>query len=265
MLGRWLPVSRRPEEASRELRFARRLATEARLTLAFITDEPNPGASVSALRAEFADIEFSVVARGWKCLSSAVSLAAGDSGTLAYFRSAALTTRIADRARTRRYEVCCVSSSSMIQYALELDPAVPIVMDFGMVESQWWLDQARSSAPLRARFYRTEATRLRMAEAAIARRAVACIVSTEAAARVLETLAPGVVATVIPDGADGDSASWGESTERMAALVWSAAAPAALPAELRAEPRATRIASAPSEAPALGRDRRPAQGLGRPR
>ena len=201
MLGRWLPVSRRLDEASRELRFARELAAQHRLTLAFITDDPDLAPSVSALRGEFADLEFAVVPRGWKCLSSAVSLAAGESGTLAYFRSAALSTRLADRARTHRFDLCCVSSSSMIPYALDLDPTIPIVVEFGDVDSQWWLTKAGSApSSLRARFYRTEATRLRMAEAAIACRAAACVVASPAAARVVETLAPGVSVTVIPDG-----------------------------------------------------------------
>ena len=59
----------------------------------------------------------------------------------------------------------------MIQYALDADPAVPIVMDFDDVDSRWWVRQARERSFRGANFYRTEAARLRLAEAAIARRA----------------------------------------------------------------------------------------------
>jgi hypothetical protein len=233
MLGRWLPVSRRPDEASRELRFARALAAHHRLTLAFITDDPDPAPSVSALRGEFADIEFAVVPRGWKCLSSAVSLAAGESGTLAYFRSTALSTRLADRARTDRFDLCCVSSSSMIQYALDLDSTIPIVVDFGDVDSQWWLTQAGAAASsLRARFYRTEATRLRMAEAAIARRAAACLAASPAAARVVETLAPGVSVTVIGHGGVRPEPSHNESAAGLLTVVESLLNGASAPARV---------------------------------
>src|SRR5258705_218360 len=84
MLGRSLPLTRRGGKATREQRFARHLARSHRLTLAFVTDDPNPVGAVSALREEFGDLEFAVVPRGWKTLASAVSLATGDSCTLAY-------------------------------------------------------------------------------------------------------------------------------------------------------------------------------------
>jgi hypothetical protein len=159
---------------------------------------------VSALRAEFADIEFAVVPRGWKCLSSALSLATGESCTLTYFRSAALSTRLLDRVRRGRYDAVYVSSSSMIQYALELPPAIPTVVDFGDVDSEWWRIQAGNPSLLRARFYRTEATRLRLAEAAIARRAAARVAASLQAADVVRGFLPGAPAIVIPDGVDTD-------------------------------------------------------------
>ncbi|MEK7369943.1 MAG: hypothetical protein AAB265_00675, partial [candidate division NC10 bacterium] len=154
MLGRWLPTPRRAEEAGREHRFARHLARTHSLTLAFVTDEPNPAGCISALRGEFSDIEFAVVPRGWKTLSSAVRLATGESCTMAYHRSEALSTRLRDRMRSARYDLVHVSSSSMIRYALELDADVPVIMDFGDIDSEWWLRQARLRSFPGANFYR---------------------------------------------------------------------------------------------------------------
>jgi len=203
MLGRWLPVSRRGEDATREQRLARQLARSHRLTLAFVTDDPNPAGAISALRAEFDDLEFAVVTRGWKTLSSAVSLATGSSATMAYARSTALATRLRDRLRVDAYDAICVTSSSMIQYALEADPTVPIVMDFAEVDSRWWLRQARERSFPGANFYRTEAARLRLAEVAMARRAVRSVVSSASAARSVDTPA-GLPPVVVPSGVDVD-------------------------------------------------------------
>jgi glycosyltransferase involved in cell wall biosynthesis len=203
MLGRWLPLARRGAQATREQRVARHLARSHELTLTFVTDDRNPVGAVSALREEFGDFEFAVVDRGWKTLSSAVSLATGDSCTLAYARSSALTTRLRDRIRTDAYDLIHVSSSSMIQYALEADPAVPVTADLGEVESQWWARQARERSFPAANFFRTEAARLRLAEEAIARRAACCIVASPRAARAVNTgAAPSP--QVIASGVDVD-------------------------------------------------------------
>ena len=201
MLGRWLPVGRRKTDATREQRLARQLARTHQLTLAFVTDDPNPAGAVSALREEFGDLEFAVVTRGWKTLSSAVSLATGNSATMAYARSAALATRLRDRLRVGSYDLICATSSSMIQYALDADPAVPIVMDFADVDSSWWTSQAR--ARFGANFYRTEAARLRLAEKAMARRAARSIVASADAARRVEAAADAPP-MVVPSGVDAE-------------------------------------------------------------
>src|SRR4029453_13518287 len=150
MLGRWLPLARRGGDATREQRLVRQLPRSPRLTLAFVTDDPNPAGAISALRAEFGDLEFAVVTRGWKTLSSAVSLATGSSATMASARSTRppprpppAPPRLRGPLRVDAYDAICVTSSSMIQYALDVDPAVPIVMDFAEVDSRWWLRQAR--------------------------------------------------------------------------------------------------------------------------
>ena len=206
MLGRWLPPSRRPVRATREYRFARELARAHRLTLAFITDNNQDAAgAISALRGDFGDLEFGVVPRGWKTLASAVRLAAGESCTLSYFRSEALRTRLVERLRTTPYDLLFVSSSSMIQYALEVDAGIPLAVDFGDVDSEWWMRQsARGSFPS-TRFFATEAARLRMAEAAAARRAALRVASSPEAADVVKSFGAEVPTVVIPDGLDVDA------------------------------------------------------------
>jgi hypothetical protein len=206
MLGRCLPPPRRPVRSTREYHFARHLARTHRLTLAFITDNPDAAGSISALRSDFGDLEFAVVPRTWKSLSSALRLATGESCTLSYFRSEALRTRLADRLKRGRYDLVLATSSSMIQYALEIDPSIPMVMDFAGVDSEWWLQQAASGIFGASRFFRTEATRLRLAETAAAGRAARCVVETLPAADIVRSFAPGVAAVVIPDGVPAEGA-----------------------------------------------------------
>jgi hypothetical protein len=206
MLGRCLPPPRRAVRSTREYHFARHLARTHRLTLAFITDNPDAAGAISALRSDFGDLEFAVVPRTWKSLSSALRLVTGESCTLSYFRSEALRTRLADRLKRARYDLVLVSSSSMIQYALEIDPTIPMVMDFAGVDSEWWVRQAAPGTFGASRFFRTEATRLRLAETAAARRAVRCVVETSAAGEIVRSFAPGVAAAVIPDGVAAEGA-----------------------------------------------------------
>lgn len=204
MLGPWLPTTRRPLTNERLHQFARHLSKEHRLTLACATDHPNPFAAVSALREQFDDLEFAVVPNRWKRFWSVAHLAAGSSAEVAYFSSAALRTRIRDRLRTTPFDATYVSSTSMIPYALELAPAVPVVLDFGDLDSEWWRERARRFSGLKARVYEAEAERLRAVEIMGARRATRCLVTTAQAAKVVSSFAPSASVTIVPEGVDLD-------------------------------------------------------------
>jgi glycosyltransferase involved in cell wall biosynthesis len=221
MLGRWLPPPRRPVRGMREYQFARYLARQHRLTLAFVADNPDAAGPISALRTEFGDLEFSSVPRGWKSLASAVRLATGESCTLSYFRSEALRTRLADRLRRTPYDLVFVSSSAMIQYALDADPAIPLVVDFAGVGSEWWMQQAARGTFPGTRFFRTEAARLRTAETVAARRAARSIAESPEAARIVQALQPAVPPTVIPNGVDVEMFGYGPRQGTTPTLVMS--------------------------------------------
>jgi glycosyl transferase family 1 len=224
MLGRWLPPARQPVRGTREYHFARHLARSHQLTLAFITDNQDVAGAISALRADFGNLEFSVVPRAWRSLSGALSLATGESCTLSYFRSEALRTRLADRLRQTRYDLVIVSSSTMIQYALAIDSSVPLLADFGVVDSEWWANQAATGAPGVSRFFRTEAARLRIAEGDAARRATRCVAATPEAAQIVRTLAPAASVVVIRDGVDMDASDTRLRLGRVPTVVLNASA-----------------------------------------
>jgi glycosyltransferase involved in cell wall biosynthesis len=204
MLARWLPMPARREEARREYRFARQLLERHRVTLAFTTGEKDVAGPVAALRAEFGELEFAVLPRAWRNLTSAVHVVTGQSRSIGYFRSKALRTRLAQRLAVKHFDLVYVASSSMMPYAVELDPRLPVVVDFGEVDSEWWAQQAAARAFPAANFCRTEAARLGLVEAAAATRAVHCIVASPEAARALAARVPTAAITVIPDGVDQD-------------------------------------------------------------
>src|SRR5207253_1416358 len=83
-----------------------------------------------------------------------------------------------------------LASTSMIPYALELAPRVPVVLDFGDVDSEWWRDRARQFSGFKTKIYRAEAMRLREVEIMGARRATHCLVATPQAARTVASFAP---------------------------------------------------------------------------
>jgi glycosyltransferase involved in cell wall biosynthesis len=222
MLGRWLPPPRRPVKATREYQFARHLARRHRLTLGFVTDNPDSGGAISALRSEFGDLEFAAVSRAWKSLGSALRSATGESCTLSYFRSEALRTRLADRVRKTRYDVVLVSSSGMIQYGLGIDRQIPLVVDFGELDSEWWADQAAQRPGPAARFFRTETARLRIAETAAARRAARCVAGSVAARTRLQSLAPEVALELIQNGVDIEYFGTRPSPGKTRTVVFSA-------------------------------------------
>lgn len=202
MLGRWVGAARYPLKATREYHLGRLLAQKHSLTLAFTTDNPNAVGPISTLRSEFGDLEFTVVPRSWRALASAVRLMSGDSCTLSYSRSEALRARLADRLRTTPYDLVFVSSSSVIQYAIHIDPAIPVMVDFAEVDSEWWVRQASRGSFPGSRFFQTEGTRLRAAEAAAAGRAAHCLVATPEAAAIVRGFKPSGPVSVLHDGVD---------------------------------------------------------------
>lgn len=223
MLGRWIPPPRRPVRGTREYQFAHHLAQRHQLTLAFIVDQREAAGPINVLRSEFGDLEFASVPRGWKSLASAVRSAGGESCTLSYFRSQALRTRLEDRLRRTGYDLVFVSSSTMIQYALEVDPTVPMVVDFGEVDSEWWVRQATRGSFPAARFFRTEAARLRVAETLAARRATLCFAETPEAAELIRSLGPDAAVGVIPSGIEVDARGPAAGVDQPPTIVFSTA------------------------------------------
>ena len=204
MLGHWLPSVLWEADVRRTVCFARLLAGHHRVTLAFVTDDPGPFGALTALRAEFEDIEFAVVSRSWKRFAGMIRLAMGQSATITHCSSRALRTRLRDRTRADAHDGVLVSSSGMTPYLADLDPSTPVLVDFGEMDSDRWARRARARGWPWAALYRAEADRLREVEIGGARRAARCLVASPEAAAVVGSVAPWASATVIRNGVDVD-------------------------------------------------------------
>jgi glycosyltransferase involved in cell wall biosynthesis len=204
MLGHWLASALWEADIRRAHGFARHLARRHRVTLAFVTDDPSPYRSITALRAKFGDLEFAVVPRAWKRLCGAVRLARGDSATVTRCRSAALEARLRDRSRADAYDVVFVSSAAMLPYVSAIESPAPLLVDYGDIDSEWWTRRARQRSRPWAAMARLEAARLRQVEIGAARRAARCLVATQEAAAVLSSFAPWAPSSIVPSGVDLD-------------------------------------------------------------
>jgi sugar transferase (PEP-CTERM/EpsH1 system associated) len=123
--------------------------------------------------------------------------------TLSFFDSAELRQRVAELARTERFDLVVVYGSAMAPYA-EPFVGVPAVLDMVDVDSAKWAQYSRSAAlPLRP-VYALEARRLQAYEAALVGRFERIVLATGNETRLLKGFAPGARAATIPNGVDLD-------------------------------------------------------------
>lgn len=125
--------------------------------------------------------------------------------TLAFFDSAELRQRAAELARSERFDLVVVYSSSMAPYAEPFaDAGVPAVLDMVDVDSAKWAQYSRF-APLPMRpVYALEARRLQQYEAALAGRFERIVLATGNETRLLEAFAPEARSATVPNGVDLD-------------------------------------------------------------
>lgn len=125
--------------------------------------------------------------------------------TLSFFDSSELEQRAAELARTERFDLVLVYSSSMARYAEPfIDSGVPAVLDMVDVDSAKWGQYSRfASLPMR-QVYALEARRLQAYEATLAGRFERIVLATGNETRLLKAFAPDARAATIPNGVDLD-------------------------------------------------------------
>jgi sugar transferase (PEP-CTERM/EpsH1 system associated) len=122
--------------------------------------------------------------------------------SMGYFYSPRLARRIRAVAREQPFDLAFVHCSSAAQYVRELP--VPKILDFGDMDSQKWLEYARTRRFPLTLGYRLEGTKLERAEAAFARAFDLCTCTTRAEHDTLAGLGTGVATGWFPNGVDSD-------------------------------------------------------------
>lgn len=123
--------------------------------------------------------------------------------TLSFFESAELEARVAELARSERFDLVVAYSSAMAPYVAPFE-GVPAVLDMVDVDSAKWAQYSRFAAlPLRP-VYALEARRLQAYEASLSGRFERIVLATGNETRLLKDFAPDAKAATIPNGVDLD-------------------------------------------------------------
>lgn len=125
--------------------------------------------------------------------------------TLSFFDSAELERRAAELARSERFDLVVVYSSSMAPYAEPfLRAGVPAVLDMVDVDSAKWGQYSRFASLALRPVYALEARRMQAFEASLAGRFDRIVLATGNETRLLKAFAPSARAATIPNGVDLD-------------------------------------------------------------
>jgi sugar transferase (PEP-CTERM/EpsH1 system associated) len=120
--------------------------------------------------------------------------------SMGYFCSPRLARRIRALAREQSFDLAFVHCSSAAQYVRDLP--VPKILDFGDMDSQKWLEYARTRRFPLTLGYRLEGTKLERAETALARAFDLCTCTTRAEHDTLAAYGTGVATGWFPNGVD---------------------------------------------------------------
>jgi sugar transferase (PEP-CTERM/EpsH1 system associated) len=121
--------------------------------------------------------------------------------SMGYFGSPRLARRVRELARTEAFDLAFAHCSSAAQYVQGL-AGVPKILDFGDMDSQKWLIYARTRGFPLSLGYWMEGTKLRRAEAALAREFDLCTCTTRAELDTLTSYGTGVATGWFPNGVD---------------------------------------------------------------
>jgi sugar transferase (PEP-CTERM/EpsH1 system associated) len=130
-------------------------------------------------------------------------LPTSEPSSMGYFHSPRLARRVRELAREHAFDLAFVHCSSAAQYVEHLD-GVPKILDFGDMDSQKWLEYARTRAFPLTLGYLLEGRKLERAEARLARRFDLCTCTTRAELETLDGYGTGAATGWFPNGVDAE-------------------------------------------------------------
>ena len=148
-----------------------------------------------------AHTQCAIVTEPWQTLRMIARLPTSTPSSMGYFYSRDLHRRVRALHAKHHYELIFVHCSSVAQYIADIRDAA-LVLDFGDMDSQKWLDYAKYKPfPLSVGYW-WEGKKLASAECRLAYRFDICTVTTRAELAVLDHLAPGAASDYFPNGVD---------------------------------------------------------------
>jgi sugar transferase (PEP-CTERM/EpsH1 system associated) len=179
----------------------RALGRRHRVHLLTLADGDMP--DLAPLQAACERVEVFPIQRPAAYVRAALGIARPQPLTLSFFESAELRARVAELARSERFDLVVAYSSAMAPYAEPFE-GVPAVLDMVDVDSAKWEQYSRFAAlPLRP-IYALEARRLQAYETSISGRFERVVLATGNETRLLKGFAPDAKAATIPNGVDLD-------------------------------------------------------------
>lgn len=206
-LAHRIPYPPNKGDKIRSWNILRHLTEKYRVHLGCFVDDPDDWQYEKYLREVCGDCMFVPLNPLWAKLTSARAFFTGDPLTLYYYRSPAMSRWISELKRRIKLQRVFVFSSSMAQFVPKqtFDDA-RLIVDFVDVDSDKWAQYAaRKSFPANW-LYRREARTLAGFERRIAKAADACLLVSEAEAKLFRNLFPEVADHVfaLNNGVDFD-------------------------------------------------------------
>ncbi|MDC8786174.1 TIGR03087 family PEP-CTERM/XrtA system glycosyltransferase [Roseateles koreensis] len=204
-----LPYPPNKGDKVRSFHLLKHLAARHEVFLGTFVDDPDDLQYVETVRAFCADLCAQTLQPRMVKLKSARGLVTGEALSLPFYRNPALTHWIAQLAQAQAFDAIVVFSSPMAQYAQavqDVQPQVPMLVDFVDVDSAKWTDYAQAHAWPMSWVYRREGRKLLEFERATAERAACSFFVTEKETALFQSLTPESPARLetLGNGVDAD-------------------------------------------------------------
>jgi polysaccharide biosynthesis protein PslH len=183
----------------------RSLTRRFRVSLGCLADEPVTDAARSALAEQCERIAIVPVSRAVRLARAGLSLLRGRSLSEGAFASRELAIKVEAWHAEAPFTAAIASATSLVPY-LRRDAfhSTPSFIDVVDVDSQKWLDFAKSVPPPKSWLYRWECSRIRTIERDLPKWATASVLVSSAEGRIFESIAGAGAATVATNGVDLD-------------------------------------------------------------
>jgi sugar transferase (PEP-CTERM/EpsH1 system associated) len=178
-------------EKIRAFRILEHLAPRFRISLGCFIDDPQDWVHTASLEPYCADLKCVDLRPQFTKLRALGGLLTGAPLTVASFANAAMGAWVSRHVTREKPDVIFVYSSAMAQFVMDRDlGGARLVMDFVDVDSDKWRQYAAESPPPMKWVYKREAKRLLDFDRAVAARADASLLVSDAEAALFRNLAP---------------------------------------------------------------------------